>query len=368
VWNYRYHRYLFTSLLGPVIFITLSLTAIIWLAQSLRFVDLIVNRGLTVSLFLYLTMLLMPSLLSLVLPVALFSAILYGYHKLGSDSELLVLQNAGLSKLQLAAPALTLAAIVTVMSYSIMLYLLPVSYREFKDLQFFIRNNYASLLLQEGVFTSPTDKLTVYIRKHESNGALRGILVHDSTDPDQPKTMMARQGYMVNSPNGPQIVLENGNRQEVNRQTKQLSLLYFDRYVLNLSLFNKSEGLRSRDPQERFVNELFTPLAGDDVSPAERGKALAEAHQRLTWPLYNMALAALALACLLSGDFNRRGQWRRVLLAAFLGLIGVAFALGLSNLVSHQTIFAVLMYASPLMFLGGACWVLYRPSHGGKAL
>lgn len=353
-----YNRYILKHLLGPALFITLSLTGIVWLAQSLRFIDLIVNRGLSVSLFLYLTALLMPSLLSVVLPVSAFCAVCYTYQKLTADSELIVLESIGLSKQQLAKPAIIMASVLCGAGFMLSLLLMPASFREFKDLQYFIRNNYASVLLQEGVFNSPTPDLTVYVRKREQNGILRGILVYDNSKPEHPTTMMAREGFMLNSDAGPQIILEKGNRQEVNSKTNELSLLYFDKYTVNLNMYVKPEEDRQREPQEQYLGELLA--SADAAEQPVKGKLRAEAHQRLTWPLYNLVLPLLALGALLSGDFNRRGQWKKLVTATALTFLAVAMALGISNLAAKYMIFVVMMYSIPLIFALGA-WLRLIP-------
>ena len=50
-------RYVFGQLFVGMIFVTAGLTCIIWLSQSLRLVELIVNRGVSAGTFIYLTML-----------------------------------------------------------------------------------------------------------------------------------------------------------------------------------------------------------------------------------------------------------------------------------------------------------------------
>ena len=223
-----YNRYIIKNLVTPTLVFTFTLTGIIWLTQSLRFVDLIVNKGLSFIDFFYLSSLIVPSLLLIILPVSLFTTILFAYNKLIIESELIVLRGAGLNQFALAKPAIIVACMVTVLSYIISLYLLPSSYRQFKDKQAFIRDNYASLLLQEGVFNSPVNGLTIYLDKRDFNGKLTGILVHDTRDPDHPVTMMAEEGRLVKDQDGKhQFDLINGTRQEINHRDGQLSLLNF---------------------------------------------------------------------------------------------------------------------------------------------
>src|SRR3546814_6353737 len=83
-------RYILGQLAMATVFVTVALTFAIWLTQSLRLIDYIVNRGLPASTFLTFVGLLLPSFLGVVLPVATFVAILFVYHKLAMDSELVV--------------------------------------------------------------------------------------------------------------------------------------------------------------------------------------------------------------------------------------------------------------------------------------
>ena len=109
----RIIRYLSGQIVTAMLFIVVSMTCVIWLSQSLRFVDLIVNRGLPIPSFIFLTLMLMPTWLSIVLPIAAFAATLFVYNKMTNDREMVVLAAAGLSPLRLAVPALVVAVATT---------------------------------------------------------------------------------------------------------------------------------------------------------------------------------------------------------------------------------------------------------------
>src|SRR5579863_2664485 len=132
-------RYILRQCLSMMIFVTAALSAAVWLAQSLRLVDLIVNRGLSVELFLYMAVLILPRFLDIVLPIGAFIAVLFVFNRLTSESELVVMRAAGLGPLVLARPVFLLAGLGFVMLMSLSAYFLPASNREFKDLQFEIR-------------------------------------------------------------------------------------------------------------------------------------------------------------------------------------------------------------------------------------
>jgi lipopolysaccharide export system permease protein len=350
-------KYVFRQVGTVMFFITLCLTLAIWLTQSLRFVDLIVNRGLPVVEFLYLSMLLLPRFLVVVLPVALFASVLFTYNRLTMDSELIVCRAVGFSQAALARPALLLAGVVMLVLYTMNLYFLPASYAAFKDLQWAIRNEYSNILLQEGAFNEVAPNVVVYVRHREGDGDLRGIMVHDMRRADAPVTLMAETGALIRTEAGPRVMLVNGNRQVVDRGTKRLSLLYFDRYTVEINAERAQAENRWHEPRERFLGELFFP----DDSPADRRyrlQIIAEGHNRLSSPLLALAFTMVAVAALLHGDFNRRGQSARILIACVVVIALQASAMGIVSLGARSTSAHVAMYLLPIATVAASLWVM----------
>lgn len=345
-----YNRYLMKHLALPVILITGALTCIIWLIQALRFIDFIVNRGLSIGDFIHITSLLFPSLLLLLVPISVFVAVLYTYNRLQADSELVVMRASGLSRWQLALPAFQVAAMAMLFCYMISIFLMPMANRQFNDMRQFLQNNYASILLQEEVFNHPVDRLTVFIRERDSDGNLHGILVHDART-ENVITMMAEHGRLSEGPNGPSFALEKGMRQEL--RNGRVSWLNFDSYSLDISFYTQSN-LRKRDPDEKYLPELFD----ESLEGKRRASHRAEAHQRLTWPIYNLVLTGIALAMLLSGSFNRRGNGKRIMAACAMTVAMVVIAISLRNAVAKNAMLVPLMYLVLTMAAGAIVYLL----------
>ena len=353
------NRYIFSQALTATLAITCGLTFAVWLTQSLRQIDFIVNRGLPASTFLSFVVLLLPSFVGIVLPIAVFCAVLFVYHKLIMDSELVVLRAAGLSQLQLARPALRLGLLAMLVVYSISLYFLPVSYRAFKDLQFELRSDFTTVLLQEGAFNTISSGITVFVRDRSPTGELLGILVHDAREEGEPVTMMAERGALVHSEQGPRVVMVNGNRQQRDPDNGQVSMLYFDRYTVELAQLDDTVHTRWREPKERFLPELFgTSNNPNDI--AYRSELVAEGHQRLVMPLYGMAFVMVAMAALLAGEFNRRGQTRRVLIGILAIAVMEGMGLALHDLAVRHPQAIPVMYAGPLVPMVVSLFVLMR--------
>lgn len=350
-------RYMLNQVIGVTIFVTAILCFAIWLTQSLRLIDLIINRGLPLSMFAYMAVLLLPRFLVIVLPIAVFCATLFTYNRLAADSELVVLRAAGLSQLSIAKPGLLAATLAAIVMVFLNLYLLPVSYREFKELQFAIRHDYSSILLQEGVFNTLGEDITVFVRERNALGELRGILVHDSRNPEQQVTMMAEQGAIVQSNRGPRVILVNGNRQHVDRDKGELSLLYFDQYVVEIAANQNPTYLRFRVPRERYLHELLNP--GESAEDRlQRNKLIAEGHNRISALILPITYAAIGIALLMSAPFNRRGQIRITVVAVItVSLIAVGH-ISVHNIAARHLAFVPMMYGLAIGPLLAALYLL----------
>jgi lipopolysaccharide export system permease protein len=352
-------RYILRQCLNMMMFVTGALTTAVWLAQSLRLVDLIVNRGLSAEVFLYLALLIVPRFIDIVLPIGAFIAVLFVFNRLMTESELVVMRAAGLSPLSLAKPVLVLSGIAFLILMTLSLYFLPAANREFKNLQFEIRNRFVSSLLQEGAFTTVSDKLTIYIASRNNRGEVIGLLIDDQRDPQNPVTLIAERGAFAESAGGSRIIMVNGNRQQYDRASGKLSVLTFDRYVLDLDMLRDAPEVHFREPQERFFGELLFPPP--DTDPVVRESFLVEANQRITIPLTAFSFAMIPLACLLPGEFNRRGQLKRVLTALGAALLFQALDLAVKNLAGRYAMAIALSYVVDLLpFVLGLGIILRR--------
>ncbi len=320
----RLDRYVLHQLLVALLATTGSLAALIWLTQSLRFVSLVVDRGLSLRVFLQLTGLLIPGFVAVILPITTFVVTQFVYQRLSGDRELTVMRAAGLSPSRIARPAMFCVAIAVTASYVLNVWIVPASYHAFRQYEFEIRNKMAAFLLQEGVFTPVSPTMTVYIRTREQDGTLRGILVEDDRQKAVRATILAEHGHL--EPNGdvPKVVLFNGSREEIDRKTGRLDVLTFARNTIDLSDGSKDDDIRYRDSNEMSLAELFHPDPRE-VQPRDRGKFAVEGHRRLSAPLTAFSFAMVALLAVLSGGFSRHGSTLRPLVA-ILSVVGLLAA------------------------------------------
>jgi lipopolysaccharide export system permease protein len=355
----RIDRYMFRQLLLALIAVTTGLVALIWLTQSLRFVELVVNRGLSLRVFLELSSLQIPYFVSVILPITTFVVVQFIYQRLAGDRELTVLRAAGLSPLALARPALALALVAVALGYLLNLWVVPAASTEFRQYQFEIRNRVAAFLLQEGVFTAVSDDLTVYVRARDPDGLLRGILIEDARQKNNPATILAERGRLIGSEGTPRVLLFNGSRQEIDRQTGRLNVLTFAENAIDLTSAARGEEQRFRDMSEMSIAELLHPASL--VPNRDIPKLRVEAHRRLATPLTAVSFTLVALVAVLMGTFRRHGGLIRPSLAV-LAVVGLlAAALLLENLAAKQLSLVPLIWVialAPGLLCG---WALFGP-------
>ena len=100
--------------LSKYFFIVLfTFTAIVWTVQAVNFLDLIVEDGHAVSLYLSYSALNIPKILTKFIPLSFLLALLLTILKLDSENELLILWTSGLNKIKIINFFVKVSLIVT---------------------------------------------------------------------------------------------------------------------------------------------------------------------------------------------------------------------------------------------------------------
>jgi lipopolysaccharide export system permease protein len=262
----RVSFYLFRQILLSVLFSCLALTIVIWFSQSIKLLALVINNGGSLWSFIKLMLLILPTFLPLVLPLSLMVGALFVYHRMIMESELVVMQASGMGPMALTMPALYVGIVVALIGYALSTWIAPIANHELIRLQYQIRDDHSVLLLRTGAFNNIKEGLTFYARERGHEGEMRGILIHDTRKPEKPVTIMSESGQLVHGEHGPQVMVTNGVRQDVDRKTGNLAQLSFERYIVDLGALDDNFSSRWREPRERMMQELIAPT-GNDANP-----------------------------------------------------------------------------------------------------
>lgn len=345
--------YVFRQALGPLLAILGALAAIAILTQGLNQLDIIITNRNAGFAFAWVTILALPQLISLILPMAVFIAVVYALNRMQSESEIAVLYGAGVSRQRIARPVMQLATLAALVHLAINVIIQPAAFEERRKVFYDLRTDIASSLIEEGSFTFPTPELTLYARERGGGGELRDMMINDAR-PEMPITYTARAGAIVTIDGRPAIVMRDG---QVQRQAENgaVDVLDFDRYVLQLGDNFEEPELFFLKASDRTLYQLFFPDMTSHYDQRNVDQFLAEAHARLSAPLLNLALAMIALAGVLVGEFSRRGYGRRIMIASIVALLVRLLALAVQAAAVDEPSLNPVQYALPLgvMLLAG---------------
>ena len=358
----RLDRYIFRQLLIGLVVITLGLVALTWMTQSLRFIQLIIQHGLSPVVFLHLTGLLLPSFFAVILPITVFVIILFVYSRLASDRELTVMRAAGCSDYAIARPALLLAALIMIICWALNVWLVPSSLRNFSRYEFEVRNKIAAFLLEPGVFTPIEPHVTVYVQRRTPAGVLHGIMIYDSRDKGATSTILARSGRLVRGANGPMVLLRDGLRQQLDPKTHRLETLSFKRDLIDISQGSKTDPAVAPKTSEASMAQLLHPDPSK-VGVATRKKWHAEVARRLAGPMAVLSYAMIALVAALGARFRRFGGVAAPVSAVAGVVVLVALNVAVGNLASRDNALIPLIWlveAGPILLIPAGFWMWQR--------
>ena len=236
--------YVIKEISSSFLFSTVLLTGILWLGQGLRHLDLLTADNVAITAYFSYVLLLLPKILQLTVPIALFISILFTLNRLKSDSELVILWAAGKSNRNvLIKPILIFTSVLFLFLITLSIYLTPYSLNEIRHRIIDIRSSGIHTgILKERKFISPVDTLTIFMQEINGN-EISGLLIHDLKDPNNPSTYIAENGELVVERNNKFLRLYNGNIQILNKENKKISEIAFESYDLNLAPYQKKENV-----------------------------------------------------------------------------------------------------------------------------
>lgn len=313
-----FQRYMFRQLFWPFLASLAALSGLALLTQSLSNLDLIAERGETAVIFLWITLLAMPQVIALLLPIAVFIACAVALNRMVDDSEVIVGAAAGMSRRERLTPVFRLALWVMLASLAINLFVQPASFRQMRELLYEIRTDIAASFMREGEFISLGDSVTFYVREIGDDGVMSQVFIEDGRA-NSSAAYAARRGVIARTERGPVMLLENGVLTQVD-ETGTLSRLSFERYEFGLTAFVDTSTAFAFKDSDKFLPELLTPSVTDIARARGAGALLAEGHYRLSSPLYNLAFALIAAAAFFGVEHRRTG-YNRFLIAAGAGAL-----------------------------------------------
>ena len=339
----QFDRYLFGQMIRTTIAVSITLVGIMWLFQTIRLLEVVINRGAPLSNFLLMSVTVIPLWLTIAVPVSAFVAVIWVFQRAVADRELLVMQASGRSALQLARAPLSLGLLLTVILIVNSVMVLPHSFGVYKRVQFEVRNSLPTVMLQDNVFIDVVDGLTMLIGEKYDDGFAKDLFIHDERTEGKVVTMTARVGRFVERDGLPAVILQEGERIELSETGASGATLLFDTHTVTIAPKDKAVSNRMPiDMNEDTIGNLLNPEKSP--SPDYFNQRRAEGHYRMVSPALALVLVLIATCGALFGQV-RRHTWSRRTLLMIIGSV-----LSISALVSSRSLATSIPATVPLLY------------------
>lgn len=361
----RFDRYLSAQYLAVFGFFALVLVMVYWVNRAVGLFDRLIADGQSALVFLEFSLLTLPNVIRIVLPVAAFAAAVHVTNRLSQDGELVVMRATGFSAFRMARPVAIFAAVVAVLMAGLTHVAVPMARSHLADRSAEIEANATARLMSDGRFMHPADGLTFYIRAITPEGELHDIFLSDDRAGPSRSTYTARRALLVRGADGPKLIMFDGMAQQLDRASGRLSVTHFADFTHDVGALLTAGRRSGPTVDEMPTRVLLAPTeAALAATGASRAQFLAEGHGRFAQPLLAPAAALIGFAALMLGAFSRFGLWRQILFAIVL-LIVVQMVGNAANAVALRNAAAwPLVYAGPAFGLAIALallWLAERP-------
>jgi lipopolysaccharide export system permease protein len=350
--------YLFRQIARPVVGACAALAAIGILSQSLDQLEIIVERGQSVWVMIKLTLLAVPQLLAVIIPIGLFVGALIALTRLQREQELTAVFASGVTRWSAIRPAVWIALIAAVLTLVVTTVGQPWAQRQARAEAFAVRTDLAALLVEEGRFVQGPNGLTVYVQQIEQNGLLKNLFVY-LEDGDRVTTWDAAEARFSRIDGQPYLTLLNGSWQRYSSRGV-LEYFSFGRNDVPLAQYTEiTERIRYK-PTDLYLTQLFNPSPRDLEQVGPAGELMAEGHLRLSAPLYALMAMAMALTAIMGGPFSRTGYGLRIAKSAGAFLLVRVAGYGVVSASAWNSWLNVFQYLLPIVATAIALGLLFR--------
>ena len=341
--------YIFKQTSKNVFVSTCVLLGVIWLSQSFRSINLIIEKGANLSDFFILSLFSFPSWLIIALPFGTFAGCMISYLKLQNDKEIIVMKSAGMSPFKISKPALLVALTCSVTLFIISHFILPKTYTNFKLLQNEIRNSKQEFIFKDNVFINFNKNQTIFIGKITKSNLLEEIFIQDKTDSLNVVEYFSKRGniYIDDDIN---LRMIEGTRVSTDQKGRS-TILNFDNYNLTVKENKSKNNSVSNRVVEYNEFNFFELLEKAEKDHTNHGKLLAEAHTRNTVFFMPFIFALIVMLTILNDNYSRLINTYKKTFAIGLVFILQSLVVVLKNAVHNDISLLPLMYLFPTSVL-----------------
>jgi lipopolysaccharide export system permease protein len=283
----------------PIFFIGLmTFTIILLMDKIFKLIELIINRGGSLTNILMLLIYISPSFLAFTIPTAVLLGILLTFGRLSGDSEITAFKASGISLYQLFVPISFFSISAFLIASFLVFYGLEWGNHGFISTLKLIAQSKPDVEVKERVFNS-FKGLVVYVDKIPVQGKkMEGILIYDERNKENFNTIFAQEGFLISDPQSQGVVLKllNGNIHRFEPKTNAYQKIDFATYdqkiEMGKSIANIEKNLQEHEMSINEIKEKIKKLKaqGEDSTPQQ-----VELHKRYAIPFASLVFGLIGV-------------------------------------------------------------------------
>ena len=233
----KINTYFFKEFISLFTLILMSLGAIVWIVQSVNYLDFVTEDGHSFGVYFTYSLLNIPKIISKLIPFVFMISLLSTIIQFEKNNELLILWTSGLNKINLVNFIIKCSILISLLQLLLASTINPSALYLGRSI---LKSSDIGLfpsLLKEKKFNDTVEKLTVFIEEKKNNGEMSNILLRDDTSRvEKSRTIVAKTGIIKKENEKNILILFEGTIHSEKTNGK-INFLDFDRTEINLSSF-----------------------------------------------------------------------------------------------------------------------------------
>lgn len=317
-------------------FIILSFGSIVWILQSVSYLDFVTEDGHGFKIYFYYTLLNFPKIIHRILPFTFFVSLFYLIVRYEEKNQLLIFWIHGVKKIQL---------VNTIIIYSILLSLIQIILGGFitpktQDMgRSFIRGSnidFFPSIVRPGKFVDAVEGLTIFVDKENEAGIYENLYLKDDLTKElnefKSQIIFAKKAKLINTADKRYFKLFNGKLVKINNKkidTFEFKSIDFDlsKFGTKTTTYPKIQEVSTKilmrcviyeynDQLKKFKDTNYLSCNKDSVD-----KVLNEILKRFFLPIYIPLISLLSCFLILKSKENKEYNYLKNILFIFLFFI-----------------------------------------------
>ncbi|MEI6125026.1 MAG: LPS export ABC transporter permease LptF [Pseudomonadota bacterium] len=361
--------YIGKELASPFVLGILVFTFILLTNKILKLVDMLINKGVSLSEISVLIWYLLPSFLVLTIPMSILLAILIALGKFSSDAELLAMKASGVSLYQLLPPFAALCIAGFLFTNTLTLYLLPKGNYAFRTQLIELAKKHSDTAIEEGVFIDSFDNIVLYINSFDKEESLvNGIFISDKRDPTLPTVVVAKHAVIISDKDNSNILfkLSDGSLHRFDQKSRSYQYALFNTYDMSIQLTSADDDeikIKYKEMEIRTLIALSRERTKNNVGSKNID---IEINKRLAFPFSCLIFGLLGIS--LGGYWRRAGRSYGFIVSIVIVFLYYLFLNLGENMAKSGYLFAFMGIWMPNIILGSLGIYLFLKTAREKPL